>query len=331
MSTFNLFNTAQKVNEAISGANLFFKDGGYTGNARLLGSAYLQQSHSQNHFVEQNSYITGNQIVYGSITGLSNANLNNLSATGNAFFKQITGGLQVTGNSNHSGDFTVVGSLIVNGNAITGSAVQNITNNITGADFSTGDFTVSGHLRVNSGILITGTRPQLLSISGNNSSLYNAHFVGITGKTPANTAVKIHNGSLQVTGVGAKAYLQGGHKSDDGSEGSSVTFSLSDVNALTFKDGILISVSYNPTTTTTTTTTSLPYSYSLQYDVVNPSTACSYLTPITYYSTSPSLNGAFLFDDIGGSTEASNGYYSDGTDLYYYTQGVGLSYNGSCA
>lgn len=306
MSTFNLFNSSQKINEAISGANLLLNDvWGYTGNANLNGSFYGRNIHASGLAVSARTELSGD-----------------FSAYGNTFLSQVTGGLRVTGESAHNGNFRVTGALYVNGVAITGE--QNITNNITGselASYSTGDFTVSGHLIARSGILITGNKSQLISVSGNNNSAYGTDFVSITGKSSSNVAVKVHNGSLQVTGVFSTAYLQGGHRSHDGAIGTTGVLDLTGVSTMTFKDGLLISYEllFPP----------LPYTYNLGYSAVDQAGACTNAaSPTAYYSDAPFPEGGLFTDDIG-QVPAPDGYYSDGTNAYSYTHPV-LTYSYVC-
>lgn len=77
--------------------------------------------------------------------------------------------------------------------------------------------------------------------------------------------------------------------------------------------------------TTTTTTTAIPsYSFELLYSDMDCGTACVTLVPSTYYSADITL-GEFsvLYTDIGLTTPAIDGYYSDGGSCYTITDGMG--------
>jgi hypothetical protein len=76
--------------------------------------------------------------------------------------------------------------------------------------------------------------------------------------------------------------------------------------------------------TTTTTTTIPPYSFELTYDDTSCSNACAGLVTTTYYSADPVLGAAsVLYTDSGLTTPAVNGYYSDLSDCFTITDGIG--------
>ena len=98
-------------------------------------------------------------------------------------------------------------------------------------------------------------------------------------------------------------------------------------------------VTQTPTNTATLTPTPTPtigyYVYPFGYDASSTVSACS-ATPLNYY-LSPSDNpldlGDTILTDIGLSTPALNGYYSDGIGWYQVTGGagvIGFSYPNGC-
>ena len=86
-----------------------------------------------------------------------------------------------------------------------------------------------------------------------------------------------------------------------------------------------VDISITLTTSTTTTTTTIAYySFSL-YEGFDCTEACSYKTPITYYSTASTLgNGHVLLNTASTGDPVTDGYYSDGTKCYTVTGGAGL-------
>lgn len=97
-----------------------------------------------------------------------------------------------------------------------------------------------------------------------------------------------------------------------------------------------ITPTITPTTTVTPTVTQTPtqtigyYIYSLGYDASSATTACTDFSssPTDYYapvSGGPGPNvGEVLYSDSGLTTEASDGYYSNGVGWFNITGGAGL-------
>ena len=93
----------------------------------------------------------------------------------------------------------------------------------------------------------------------------------------------------------------------------------------TYKD---LTIGTAPTTTTTTTVASLCTPLIYGYDAFDPDAACSALQTDYYYDGTVLHNPGTLTSCNG--TVASVGYYSDGTDEYYF-DGIGpLVYLGGC-
>ena len=69
------------------------------------------------------------------------------------------------------------------------------------------------------------------------------------------------------------------------------------------------------------------YTFALSYSVINQATACSNYPSVDttdYYTSSPTLeNGTIIYQNIGMTVVAPNGYYSDGTYSYQIYLGAG--------
>ena len=86
------------------------------------------------------------------------------------------------------------------------------------------------------------------------------------------------------------------------------------------------------TSTTTSTTTISIFTYSLGYDAIDSNASCTN-TPTDYYATCSILAaGCKLYTDIGLTSIAPNGFYSDGSEIYEAALSNGiLSDVGPCA
>jgi uncharacterized delta-60 repeat protein len=76
------------------------------------------------------------------------------------------------------------------------------------------------------------------------------------------------------------------------------------------------------------------YSYSLGYDASTPFLACQdyFTSPTTYYTWKPTLeDGVYIFTSSQFVSQPSNGYYSDGTNVWYKGTGLPLLNESLCA
>lgn len=76
---------------------------------------------------------------------------------------------------------------------------------------------------------------------------------------------------------------------------------------------------------TTTTTTTIPsYSFELVYDDISCINACAGLVPTTYYSADTVLGEfSIIYTDVELTIPAPDGYYSDFSDCFTITDGLG--------
>lgn len=166
MPTYKSPLLAEQMIKANSGAHYFFNEGGgYSGDARLMGNAYVNYINASGLAVQNSLFVTGSQTVFGNFTGHNFNHLANIVNTGTAYIENLTGNtvfnrVNVTGDSlfrkssfsgdmNVTGDVRVTGEFYINGLTITGLIAQNER---TG--FLTGDF---ASLFNNKGDLLVGT------------------------------------------------------------------------------------------------------------------------------------------------------------------------------
>lgn len=234
MPSFDLFLTRQKINESTSGSYDLLKNPfGYTGDLNLNGVGNFKSGVNVDDYlgVGLESFFSGNINAYGTNSFYGLSQFASVENTGN--FSQ-SGVLQQTGSFELTGDLRIGGNIYLNGASVsTGYNIESVNS-------STGDFRATGDLY-----------GEGLFVSGQPSSLYGSHIVGITGESNSSrTLVEIHKGSILVTGNGTDTgFFHGAHKSADGSIGLTKTIEIEYLDEVAilnrdtfvFKNGLLVS------------------------------------------------------------------------------------------